>query len=131
MVDLYTLIAYDGAVSRPPVTVAETPLFVRKAAVIFDEDERAALIAFVAWNPEAGDVIPGTGGVRKLRWAAKGKGKSGGARVIYYFHNESMPVFLLSAYAKSKKVNLSGAERNALRKLVPLLVRGYLRGSVP
>lgn len=114
MVDLYTLIAYDGAVSRPPLTVAETPLFVQKAAVIFGEDERAALITFVAWNPEAGDLIPGTGG----------------ARVIYYFHNESMPVFLLSAYAKSKKVDLSEAERNALRKLVPLLVRGYLRGSV-
>lgn len=110
------------------MTVVETPLFQRKAALVFDEGERAELIAFVASNPEAGRIIPATGGVRKLRWAAKGKGKSGGARVIYYFHDESMPVFLLSAYAKTQKVNLTMVERNELRNLVPKLVRGYSKG---
>lgn len=99
----------------------------KKASAIFDDEELAALIAFVAANPAAGRVIPETGGIRKLRWAARGKGKRGGARVIYYFHNESFPVFLLSAYAKSEKADLSKAERNALKKLVPQLLSGYTR----
>jgi hypothetical protein len=112
------------------ITVVETPLFLKKAAAIFEEEEQAALIAFVAANPEAGRLIPGTGGVRKLRWAAKGKGKSGGARVIYYFHNESLPIFMLSAYAKGEKTDLSQAERNALKGLVPQLVRDYARRKI-
>ncbi len=70
-------------------------------------------------------MIPDTGGVRKLRWAIKGKGKSGGARVIYYFHNESIPVFLLSVFAKNEKVNLTQAERAALKSLIPVLVKSY------
>ena len=85
------------------------------------------MVAFVAANPEADRVIPETGGVRKLRWAAKGKGKSGGARIIYYFHNESAPIFMLSAYAKGEKTDLSQSERNALKKLVPQLMREYAR----
>ena len=85
------------------------------------------MVAFVAANPEAGSVIPETGGARKLRWAAKGKGKSGGARIIYYFHNESLPIFMLSTYAKGEKTDLSQAERNALKKLVPQLLREYTR----
>lgn len=107
------------------ITVVETPLFLKKASSIFNEEERATLIAFVAANPEAGSVIPEAGGIRKLRWAAKGKGKSGGARVIYYFHNERLPVFMLSAYAKAEKSDLTKAERNELKKLVPQLVRAY------
>ena len=88
------------------------------------------MVDFVAANPEAGRVIPETGGIRKLRWGAKGKGKRGGARIIYYFHNESMPVFLLSAYTKGEKTDLSTAERNALKKLAPELIREYARRSV-
>ncbi|MFN0106509.1 MAG: type II toxin-antitoxin system RelE/ParE family toxin [Bryobacteraceae bacterium] len=60
-----------------------------------------------------------------MRWALPGWGKSGGARVIYYFHNESVPVFLLSVYAKNEKVNLTPAERNILKRLVPELVHAY------
>ena len=124
---VYTLIAYNSQVSQSLITVVETPLFLKKASAIFDDDERATLIAFVAANPEAGRVIRETGGIRKLRWAARGKGKRGGARVIYYFHNESLPIFLLSAYAKGEKADLSKAERDALKKLVPQLVRDYAR----
>jgi len=65
--------------------------------------------------------------VRKIRWAREGMGKRGGARVIYYYHNERLPVFLLSAFAKNRKANLSRAERNAMKRLVPILVAGYPR----
>ena len=113
------------------MTVVETPLYLRKTAAPFDEEERAELAAYVAANPAAGDVIPEAGGVRKPRWAAKGKGKRGGARIIYYYHDESTPVFLLSAYAKSEQVNLSKAERNEMRRLAPQLIRDYRRRSIP
>ena len=65
--------------------------------------------------------------MRKIRWAREGMGKRGGARVIYYYHNERLPVFLLSAFAKNRKANLSRAERNAMKRLVPILVAGYPR----
>src|ERR1700730_13227235 len=112
-----------------PMTVVETPFFLRKAeAGLLTDDEREQLAAFVGANPEAGDVIPESGGVRKLRWAAKGKGKSGGGRLIYYFHNEAFPVFLLTVYAKNQKANLTKAERNDMKTLVPLLVKNYPKG---
>jgi hypothetical protein len=78
-------------------------------------------------NPEAGDLMAGTGGIRKLRWGARGRGKRGGVRVIYYHHSESLPLFLLSVFAKNEKANLSHAERNEMRQLVPRLVAGYKR----
>lgn len=89
------------------------------------DSERAELVAFIGANPEAGEVIPETGGVRKIRWALAGMGKRGGARVIYCYHNEHLPVFLLSVYAKNRKANLSKAERNAMKRLVSALVAGY------
>ena len=107
--------------------MVETPAFLRAADPVLDEEERANLVVFVATNPEAGDVIPQTGGVRKLRWAAKGRGKRGGVRVIYYFHSESVSVFLLDVYAKNVKENMTKAERNALRKRIPLLVEEQKR----
>ena len=93
------------------------------------ESERAELVAFVAANPEVGRVIPESGGIRKLRWSLPGRGKRGGARVVYYYHGERLPVFLLAAYAKNEKANLSKAERNAMKKLVPILVEGYPRNE--
>ena len=82
------------------------------------ETERAALIIYLAANPKVGVVVPETGGVRKLRWALPGRGKSGGARVIYYYHNESIPLYALNIYAKNQKANLSAAEKEAARKVV-------------
>jgi hypothetical protein len=111
-----------------PMTVVETPFFLRKAADLLAEDERLQLIAFVGANPEAGDVIPEAGGVRKVRWAAKGRGKRGGIRAVYYFHNEAFPVFLLTVYSKNQKANLTKAERNELKSLVPSLVKTYGKG---
>jgi hypothetical protein len=107
------------------MTVVETAEFLRKAKPLLSESERAELVAFVAANPEAGEIIPETGGVRKIRWALPGKGKRGGARVIYYYHSERLPVFLLSAYMKGRKDNLSKADQNAMKRLVPVLAAGY------
>lgn len=111
------------------MTVVETPGFIRDAAVVMPSQERIELISFLALNPDAGDMMPGTGGCRKLRWRAAGRGKRGGVRVIYYFHDESLPLFLLSVYAKNEKVNLTKAEQNEMRLLMPRLVAGYRRRS--
>ncbi len=92
---------------------------------MMSDSEREELVAFLGANPAAGEIIPETGGVRKIRWALAGRGKRGGTRVIYYFHNEHLPVFLLAAYGKNEKANLSMAERNALKRLIPALVAGY------
>ena len=107
------------------MTVVETGRFLKDAGQLMPEVERTELVWFIAANPESGDLIPETGGIRKLRWALPGRGKRGGARVIYYFHSQKLPVFLLAAYGKNEKANLSKAERNAMAKLVPMLVAGY------
>jgi hypothetical protein len=109
------------------MTVVETGEFLKRAKPLMSDSERAELVAFIGSNPEAGDIIPDTGGVRKIRWALEGMGKRGGARVIYYYHNLRLPVFMLSAYAKNQKANLNKAERNAMKRLVPALVAGYPR----
>lgn len=69
--------------------------------------------------------MQGTGGIRKLRWSAQGRGKSGGVRVIYYYHNESMPLFLLTLFGKGEKANLTKSERNELTKYTSLLIKHY------
>lgn len=111
--------------SEALLTVVETPGFLAAARKLLDEDERALLVSFLAADPAAGDLVQGTGGVRKLRWALEGRGKSGGARVIYFFHDKAMPLFLLTAYAKNAKANISPAERNAMKVLIPQLVKAF------
>lgn len=107
------------------MTIAESPEFSRQARQLLTEAEVDELIEFLAIHPQAGAIMQGTGGVRKLRWAREGKGKSGGTRVIYYFHNETIPLFLLTIYGKGRKDNLSKSERNQLAKLVKILVETY------
>lgn len=108
-----------------PMTTVETARFLKDAKPLMSDLEREELVMFVGANPEAGDIIPETGGVRKIRWALAGRGKRGGARVIYYYHNRRLPLFLLAVYGKNEKANLSKAERNAMKRLVPVLVAGY------
>ena len=106
-------------------TIVELPEFLRKSQPILSGDEKLSLINYLAAHPQSGDLMQGTGGIRKLRWAAKGKGKSGGVRVIYYYHNESIPLFLLTVFGKGEKANLSKSERNDLSKFTGLLLRQY------
>jgi len=94
-----------------------------------DENERALLVDYLAYNPTAGDLIPGTGGVRKLRWRLAGRGKRGGARVIYYYHSARLPLFALTAYAKSVQADVSERDRNDFRRLTRVLVESYGRGQ--
>ena len=108
------------------LTVAELPEYLRAAVRLLADADRRAIIDQLAAHPAAGDLIEGTGGVRKLRWARDGRGKSGGVRVIYYFHSEAMPLYLLTMFAKNERANLSKAERNALAGLVDLLVQIWL-----
>jgi len=114
--------------SKPaPVSVVETPEFLAATKRIMDEQERSQLVDHLARNPLAGDLIPGTGGVRKLRWALEGRGKRGGARVVYYYHNEVMPIFALTAYAKNERADITQADRNEYRRLTGLLAEQYAR----
>jgi len=100
-----------------PVTVVETVVFQRTASRIMTEAEIGTLIDFVARNPMAGDVMKGTGGLRKLRWRLMDRGKRGGARIIYYVHDAEMPLYLLLAYSKSSTADVSAAE---LRRLMAI-----------
>ena len=102
-------------------TIAETPTFARQADKLFSEDERRDLINFLAENPLAGDLIRGTGGVRKLRFATSGQSKRGGARVIYYHLDETMPIYLLLAYGKAAKADLTADEKRRVSALAAAL----------
>jgi hypothetical protein len=109
-------------------TVVETPDFIGDAkATGLSETEREAVVRYVSAHPDAGDIIPGTGGARKIRFAGRGKGKSGGYRVITFYGGD-IPVFLLNLFAKSDKVNLTQAERNELATLLRALADAYRRG---
>ena len=98
-------------------TIVELPEFRKKSDKLMTDSERESVINYLAAHPASGDIIQGTGGIRKLRWSARGKGKSGGVRIIYYFHNELIPLFLLSLFGKDEKANLTKSERNNLAKL--------------
>lgn len=109
--------------------IVESPEFVTdsKAAGLSD-DERVRVIDRIALNPLAGDVIKGTGAARKVRFAGRGKGKSGGFRVITFYAGPDLPVFLITVFGKGEKVDLTHAERNALRKELAHVADSYRRG---
>lgn len=109
------------------VTVVETPEFITRADLLLAEAERDALIWYLAANPTAGDLVVGTGGIRKLRWGLEGRGKRSGARVIYFFHDFDMPLFALTMFAKNERTDLSQKERNDFRWLTKVLVQSYRR----
>ena len=99
-------------------TVIETDIFQKHISDIWTEDERLEFVSWIANNPLAGDVVPRTGGVRKVRWKRNGMGKSGGTRVIYYNMLDDGEIWLLIAYTKSRFDNLP---TNVLLKLKELI----------
>lgn len=115
-------------------TVSEMKAF-RKAAenAGMSDEDITDLIDYLAENPEAGDEISGTGGCRKIRFSIRGnnKGKSGGVRTITFYSGESLPVFLITVFGKGQKVNLTKAERNALRGMTKAIVDEYARRVQP
>jgi hypothetical protein len=117
--------AYLSPKIRAPLTVVETPVFVADAERLLTEEERSRLVWHVAMRPEDGDLIPGTGGARKHRWARAGMGKLGGVRVITFFHDREMPLFLLNMFSKNERIDLSQDERNGLRTTLKTLVSEY------
>jgi hypothetical protein len=110
-----------------PISVVETPEFLSATRKLMNDKERTLLVEYLAYNPTAGDLIPGTGGVRKLRWGLEGRGKRGGARVIYFHDAAGMPLFALTAFAKNERTDLSQQDRNDFRQLTTLLVETFKR----
>lgn len=114
------------------LTVVETPTFLRKCRRYgVNDKDRENIIDFVAANPDAGELIKGSGGARKFRFATPGKGKSGGYRVVTFYGGEDIPVFLLSIFAKSDKVNLTRSEVNDLKTVLRTLADEYRRRTKP
>ena len=104
------------------ITLIESPLFTKLWPDYWAEDERGEFSVWLAENPDAGDVVPGSGGIRKVRWARKGQGKRGGMRVIYFTESAKGLIWLLTIYAKSKKENVPA---HILKILKEELIDGY------
>jgi len=111
----------------PPVSVIETASYLRRSAKLLSEAERTAIVDYLATHPTAGDLIPGGGGIRKLRWGAEGRGKRGGVRIVQFFADERFPVFLLDLFAKNERANYSDAELALVRDIAKLLIGSYAR----
>jgi hypothetical protein len=112
---------------RRPVSVIELRGYRRRAGELLTEAEQEAVIDLVAYEPACGDLIPGTGGLRKVRIGRSGIGKRGGARVVYYYHDQRLPIFLLALYAKNEKGDLTTAEKKEFAALVKEMVTQWQR----
>jgi len=114
---------YIPPMSSGPLTVIETPQFLSQANAVWTEAEREEFVDFIARNPETGDVIPGSGGVRKVRWRRRGMGKRGGARVIYFYYNVTTPLYLLMVYAKAEREDLTVDAKKAVSEFAVRIKR--------
>ncbi len=108
-------------------TVVETPRYQADAERLFSVDERDAIVNLVASDPHCGTVVPGGGSIRKVRIGFRGRGKRGGARVLYIFGGDDSPIFLLAAFAKNERADLTAAERVAMAKAVRTMLANYRR----
>lgn len=103
------------------MTVVELSTFSNKVDKLLTEAEKNDIISYLSAHPEEGDKIPGAGGLRKIRFQSHNKGKRGGYRVIYYFYNETMPLFLFEIYSKSEREDLDAEQKKDLTKLARML----------
>ncbi len=101
----------------------ETPTFTKLITGMLTDNEYHMLQNELTQNPEAGDLIPGGGGIRKIRFAAQGKGKRGGARLIYYWQKSKDRIFMLTAYLKAKQTDLDPEQAAFFKMLVKELER--------
>jgi hypothetical protein len=113
-IDIYTPLGYSLPILGRPVSVIELAAYQRRADELLTADERDAVIDLIAYDPTCGDLIAGTGGLRKVRVGRGGSGKRGGARVIYYFYNANFPLVLMALYAKNEKADLTARDKKAL-----------------
>ena len=111
-----------------PQVVVETPAYLNSVEKIWDEVTQTEFKNYIAENFLNGDIIPNTGGLRKIRWQGSGRGKRGGARIIYYLYNENFSIYLLFAYPKNEKDELTEYEKKLLRYFVQKL-KNYFRGK--
>ena len=109
------------------LVIRTTAAFAKLSAKLMSEEALADMYAFLLENPSAGDIISGSGGVRKLRWQSglNNKGKSGGVRIIYHYSSPVL-VLLLDMYRKNDKEDLTQAERNAYKERVETIVKFHL-----
>ena len=107
------------------ITIRTSKSFEALALSLMDENDYDGLIEFLARNYLKGDIVSGTGGVRKIRYARQGRGKSAGFRVIYYYHSEGNPIVPFTLFAKNQKTNVSEAEKNELYKIVQLIKKEF------
>jgi mRNA-degrading endonuclease RelE of RelBE toxin-antitoxin system len=110
-------------------TITELPEYIKRANLLLSESERKDVIDYLSEHPKAGDIMEGTGGIRKIRWSRGNKGKSGGVRVIYYYHDERIPLYLLTMFGRNERTNLSKADRNAFGLLVGILITKALENN--
>jgi hypothetical protein len=111
--------------AKRPVSVIEFAGYRRRASELLTAGQRDAVIDMVAYEPTCGDLIPGSGGLRKVRIGRDGIGKRGGTRVVYYFYNEDFPILLLALYAKNEKGDLTAAEKREFAALMREIVRQW------
>jgi hypothetical protein len=110
-----------------PVSVIELPGYRRRVDELLSGDEQDAIVDLIAYEPACGDLIPGTGGLRKVRVGRGGSGKRGGARVIYYFYNANFPALLVAIYAKNEKADVSAQEKRKFAALVKEITAQWQR----
>lgn len=101
-----------------PQVLAETAAYTKAVNAFWSEEEQRDFKTYLGTNADKGDIIPETDGLRKIRWSSSGHGKRGGARVIYYYYDRENPIYLIYAYPKNVKENLTEKEKQIMRQLV-------------
>lgn len=102
------------------MVIVETRAFTARIGDLLSDEQYSGLQVHLAGRPSAGDVIPGTGGLRKVRWTGRGRGKRGGCRVIYFWHTASSRLLMLFAFSKNERADLTAAQKKVLRQIVEM-----------